>query len=213
MKPPHHFVKVPADKHWKGYKHLRLRDDIARAYLAVRDVAHQYGALVTSSGGRRNINAIVTSNRSRTSMHYLGRALDLYMYSGMVDPHSDPYVVTRSGSRKWRVYARCDGGRERRLFGWTYHLDQIAVDGKFIDLTELLERHGFKGIPARRAFFRKDRRRDGAAEWWHFQNTRGLRRLESTFGDELLKIYRPTRLKLSPVWKYRDYKFNGVSFS
>jgi hypothetical protein len=100
--------RLPADK-WNedGYDRLSLRSDVAADYRKVFDVLHQAGGLMTSSGGIRSLNASVTKSRSAVSFHYLGRALDLYIYSGMVDPLNDPYVIDREGERQYRVYARC----------------------------------------------------------------------------------------------------------
>src|SRR5690606_6115882 len=87
-------VKVACDVHGKGYGHLTVRQDGAPHLEAVRDKLHHHGAILTSSGGLRSLSADVGANRSATSLHYLGRAIDLYLYSGMVDPRVDPYVCT-----------------------------------------------------------------------------------------------------------------------
>lgn len=89
------FVRVPADKvpGYDGYDGMQLRADVAAAYTAARDELRALGGVVTSAGGKRALDAAVGEGRSATSMHYLGRAFDMSIYSGMVDPARDPYVV------------------------------------------------------------------------------------------------------------------------
>ncbi|WP_394392998.1 hypothetical protein [Shewanella woodyi] len=79
------------------------------------------------------------------------------------------------------------------------------VTGRFVDLTSLFKEEGFERIRARRSFFK-----GGTwlgAEWWHFQYEKGLEKGKSTFGNELLKVYREQTLSLTPVWQYRHYIF------
>ena len=101
------FERVPADAYDKGYSRLSLRNDAAGEYRALYAAVHRSGGILTSSGGLRGLDATVTRSRSATSFHYLGRALDLYLYSGMADPDRDPYVIERVEPRKYVVWARC----------------------------------------------------------------------------------------------------------
>lgn len=90
------FVRADADRvkgYDEGYDRVWLRSDVADRYNRVRKKVRQAGAYLTSSGGRRGLDAPVSEGRAALSMHYLGRALDLYIWSGMVDPERDPYVV------------------------------------------------------------------------------------------------------------------------
>lgn len=73
----------------------------------VRTEVLAQGGIITSSGAVRSLTATVTSSRSPISFHYVGRALDLMIYSGMVNPDTDPYVITEDGNRYHRVWARC----------------------------------------------------------------------------------------------------------
>lgn len=216
----HAFVRVPADGYGDGYDRVFLRDDVAEAYRKVYDAVHAAGGLMTSSGGRRSLGATVNSTRSAVSMHYLGRAFDLFIYSGMIDPATDPYVVAREDARLYRVYARCskDVNPDAILpeeievaHAITYRGDrtrgQVAA-GSLLDLTALLETHGFERIKARPHF-----ETGGAllgAEWWHFQYTRGLLPQVTTYGQELLRVYSRASLEGTGPWLYRDnvYKIN-----
>ena len=217
-------VRVTGAKPYNGagYDNFRLREDTALALLRAKDVLEEHGGHLTSSGGLRGLHANVSANRSATSMHYVGRAFDLFVYSAMVDPHKDPFVCTvdPEDDRKFIVWARCPTGYPMKLDGVTYEkadkstgYPQVIVptEGTFINLTELLQQEGFEPISARRSFFRRGKKNNGGAEWWHFQYEEGLEKGVTTFGDELLKVYPTSKLKGTPPWRYRHYVF-GVDW-
>lgn len=206
------WVRVPADKYRDGYDRFFLREDAAAAYKEVRKEVLEAGGKITSSGARRSLNASVSASRSATSFHYTGRALDLMVGSGMENRGRDPYVIAAEDNRRWRVFARAEGGDQMEINAVTYGSRNSSkqISGKFIDLTALFEKEGFKRIRARRSFF------NGGtwlgAEWWHFQYEVGLEQGVSKFGDELLKIYTEEQLQPTPPWKYRNRVF-GVNWS
>lgn len=205
------WVRVPADKYRDGYDRFFLREDAAAAYMRVREKVIAAGGKLTSSGARRSLNAHVSASRSATSFHYTGRALDLFVGSGMGSPTRDPYVVVADGDRYWRVFARAEGGSSMELDAITYGSRKRPrnVSGKFLDLTELFDAEGFKRIRARASFFT-----GGTwlgAEWWHFQYEKGLENGVSTFGQELLTVYSEEQLYGSAPWKYKDKVF-GVNW-
>lgn len=175
---------------------------------------------MTSSGGIRSLNATVTKSRSAVSFHYLGRALDLFIYSGMVDPMNDPYVIDREDERKYRVYARCSKKnnpdallpQKQTVKGAISYTDRTKgkkVSDNLLDLTALFDANGFKPIQPRRRFEEGDSLM--GAEWWHFQHTRGLVEGVTTFGYELLKLYSETTLVATPPWRERDRIF-GINW-
>ncbi|ACA86734.1 peptidoglycan-binding domain-containing protein [Shewanella woodyi] len=199
--------RVAADPYQDGYNRFYLREDAAKAYLRVYEKVKQAGGLLTSSGARRALNAEVNPSRSATSFHYTGRALDLFVGSGMKKTKTDPFIISSDGDRLWRVYARAEEGEQMDIEAITYDSRQRGklVTGRFVDLTSLFKEEGFERIRARRSFFK-----GGSwlgAEWWHFQYEEGLEKGKSTFGNELLKVYREQTLNLTPVWQYRHYIF------
>lgn len=206
----------------EGYTSFRLREDVAEALGRAQEDLVDLGGHLTSSGGVRSLRARVNANRSATSLHYTGRAFDLFLYSGMVKPHEDPFVVTRDPDhdRKFIVWARCDDGYPMQLDAVTYEKADrstgypqviVPVDGTFINFTELVRQEGFERISCRRSFLRWGRKNNGGAEWWHFQYEEGLVEGVTTFGDELLKIYTEKQLKGRPPWKYRHHVW-GVNW-
>lgn len=205
------WVRVPADAYRDGYDRFLLREDAAAAYLRVRSKVLEAGGVLTSSGGRRSLNASVGAARSATSFHYTGRALDLFVGSGMENRARDPFVVAADDDRYWRVYARADGGDPMEVEAVTYGSRRRGrlVSGRFLDLTALFESEGFARIRARKSFF------GGGtwlgAEWWHFQYQAGLEAGISTFGGELLKVYTEDELRMTPPWRYRNRVF-GVNW-
>ena len=191
--------RVLADRYRDGYSSHSLRVDIAARYLdALREV-HSHGGIITSSGSKRRPDATVGRNRSSYSFHYLGRAFDLFVGSAMSDPENDPYVVTAEG-RYWRVYCRADNGINLVLNAWHHKRQRgYAVNGKFIDLTDIFGQHGFRRIPRRRGYNRDNY---GASEWWHFECHEGLKRGDR-FGRELCRVWDVNRLIDTSVWRNR----------
>jgi peptidoglycan hydrolase-like protein with peptidoglycan-binding domain len=208
------WARADADKYGDGYDRFTLRSDVAARYQQVYDIVREAGGIITSAGGRRNLTASVGANRSALSLHYLGRALDLALYSGMVNPNEDPFIVTLDDrdKRLWRVWARAKKGTKRTLQAWTYTKKSIWVEATVIDFTALMQQHGFERIPARASFF-GSKRNDGAAEWWHFSYVEGLVKGVTTFGEELEKVWTPAQLKGTGPWARRDSAWTGTSFS
>jgi hypothetical protein len=201
------FVRVDADPYRDGYDRLFLRADAADAYNRVRKVVTEAGGVLTSSGGRRALNTPVNASRSATSFHYLGRALDLFVGSGMENPNRDPFVVSPIGDRRFRVFVRADQGEQMEVDAVSYaqRNDAVKVAGRFLDLTALFENEGFKSIRARRSFFQ-----GGTwlgAEWWHFQYENDLVPGVSTFGGELQRVYSESTLRGTAPWQFRDRVF------
>ena len=208
------FERVPCDKWGEGYDGIWLRADSAAAYRQVKAEANQQGAMITSSGGKRELNASVGPNRSATSMHYTGRALDLFIYSGMQDPIGDPYVIERLGDRRYRVWARCFPDRLTKaanlppevtvsnIVTARKRINGVQVKGRFIDLTTLFANYGFRPIRARPKF-----EAEGdylGAEWWHFQYEDGLIPQVTTFGSDLLRAFPRATVEPTPPWQFRD---------
>lgn len=206
-------VRVPADAYGDGYDRLQLRNDVAEVYRKVYDAVHAAGGLVTSSGGIRHLGANVSANRSAASLHYVGRALDLFVGSAMNDARKDPFVASRVAERTYAIHARCSKDnnpdaklpRKRKVEHCVTYADRTegrAVTDHFLDLTELFAAHGFKGIRARRSF--ENGGSWAGAEWWHFQYETGLVDGVSTFGEELQKIYSRDQLAGTSPWAERD---------
>ena len=208
-------VVMPADQYQSGYNSFRLRTDAAYWYKLFYNDMKAAGALITSSGSDRSLDAQVSAARSTTSMHYIATAFDLYIYSGMIDPKTDPYVVEKDGDR-WRVWARCtDGKGELRTIAnpVTYRKRQgtgVAVKGYFVDLTAIAARYGYIAIKPRDTFFTGGS--EMGAEWWHFQNEYVLFPLYSTFGEELQTLHAPAAIAKSPLRQYVERVFKQTWF-
>lgn len=200
------FTGVLCDLAGVGFGITHLREDVAPSFIEVVKKLHSVGAVMTSAGGRRSLDADLSSNRSSLSLHYCGLAHDLSVYSGMVDPHTDPYVITKgSEERTWIVYARCSSGKgsHLKLKGFTFQRTEVETEGDFINLTDLFSQYGWKGIRARSSFF-TGKRNDLGSEYWHWQAEHVLTPNVSTFGGELLKSYTASYLRKYSVWNYRD---------
>lgn len=228
--PKNTWEQVPADKVEKvaGYKSLRLRDDVAARYRALYDEVQSLGGVITTAGGRRALSSRASPSRSKTSMHYVGRAFDLSLGSGMQNPHKDPYVVVRDeeepSGRKWIVYCKttnedvpemkveaCWASTMKNAKGKRYtQLHTKTYNGRLINFTELAAKHGFERISCRRSFIRGGSY--SGAEWWHFQNEDGLRKGTTTFGEELLRTYTLDEARRFVYWAEAKGRVFGVNW-
>ena len=228
------FVKIDCDQFdGQGADRTYLREDAAEAFNEVITDIHSPGAIVTSAGGRRLLDASVGQNRSQTSLHYLGLAHDLSPKSGMVDPETDPYVIVAHHNDKglhvgWLVLARCDEDIVREAVGptgartfkddmavtaWKYDGTTVKVEGLFLNVTGTMYRHGFAPIPARRSFFTG--KNPMGAEWWHFQYIKDLKSPHAIVvgkrGKLITEIIEPSTFGGELVKSYRINKLRKYS--
>jgi hypothetical protein len=213
LEPPHEelvdsptklkWIKCPADKFANrgGFTRVTLRSDTAKAYKELYEAVHALGGIITSAGGRRGLGGKASPSRSKKSMHYVGRAFDMALPTGMQNPSTDPYLIENAGGRKWTVWCKTDNPNvaeqtieasyvvtKRNSKGKKYTiLKTKEITARVFNFTKLAKDHGFENISARRSFFRGGAY--GGAEWWHFQWEEGLTPNKTTFGEELLKAY------------------------
>src|SRR5215212_6034438 len=223
------FANVPADKFGpvpafgSGFGSLSMRADLADSYRAALARVRALGGRLTSSGAIRELSAQVSAGRSATSLHYTGRALDLFIGSGMQGPN-DPYVVVRDGGGDdhplWKLWCVVDASApddplvaERELPAAVHRKGTptgVATQprrARCFCLTDVLADFGWVRIPSRLAF-RTDYM---SLEWWHFQNQSGLVDGVTRFGDELLRVWPAPRvaasgLALNAVWSSQSFK-------
>lgn len=198
------WTTVPAHPFGKGYDRFTLREDVVAAYQKVYDYVDQVGGLIPSSGSKRRLASFASSNRSQTSLHYIGRALDLFVYAAMQEPETDPLIVEPDpiNDDYWLVWARVNEcGQERTLDAWV-HAEQTTrrVTGEFVCLTSLFREVGFERIRKRRSYAKDNY---GASEWWHFQYEVDLVQGQTRFGDELQRVYTLGELRNTGPWESR----------
>lgn len=218
------WVKCPVDKldGVPGYGVLTLRSDTAAAFTEFYAELKRLGGAVTSSGGRRRLAQKTSASRSKKSMHYTGRAFDLSLYSGMQNPDEDCFIITRDEDhpRKWRVWCRTQNPLVAKVQLNGVYVKRVKTKSRktrtqlhsksavcrAVDFTALAEKHGFQGISGRRSFFNGGKY--AGAEWWHFQWSVGLSEGETSFGEDLLKIYSLSDAKKFQYWdEVKDIKF------
>jgi hypothetical protein len=220
------WTKCPADKveGYAGYSSLRLRKDVADKYLELYSAVSDLGGVVTTAGGRRSLASKSSPSRSKTSMHYLGRAFDLALPTAMQNLRRDPYLVERDydsdNGRKWTLWCRTDNKSvpkvEIKASYVTAHknskgkrytqLHDKTVSCRAFNFTELAKSFGFHRISGRRSFFRGGSY--SGAEWWHFSYLPGLEKNKTTFGSELLKTYTVPQCEDFVYWDLvKDYLY------
>jgi hypothetical protein len=208
------WVRCPADKYQNrgGYTRTTLRGDTAAAYNKLYEEVHALGGIITSAGGRRGLGGKAGASRSKKSMHYVGRAFDMALPTGMQNPSTDPYLVENAGGRKWTVWCKTeDPSVTEKTIEASYVVTKKNAKGKkytiiktrevtyrAFSFTALAARYGFRNISARRSFFRGGAY--GGAEWWHFQWEGDLEPDRTTFGEELLKVYTLQKAKKFVYW-------------
>jgi hypothetical protein len=209
--------KVPADQWGDGYSLFRIRSDLVDAYDAVRERVTASGGVITSSGGLRAVTEPATPGRSKTSLHYTARAIDLNVSSGM-QGRATPYIVVRDGGSEehplWKIYCEVNDeggeGATLTLQALTWRKGQEPAvkprEVRCICITDMMEEGGWQRIPARSGW-KSDYM---CCEWWHFQNQIGLVTGVSLFGDELKKVWPAddvdaSGLALNAVWGNQSF--------
>lgn len=225
--PRMEFVQCPADKvaGVPGYGHITLREDVAAQWLALTAAVHERGGVLMSGGGKRRLHAKSSPSRSRRSMHYLGRAFDLPPYALMQNPNKDPYLVTDSVDQpgRFEVWCRSDdapmhGLNALKVKQWRD--DQGRRRSKIVpvwlvlnvfSLTKLAKAHGFEDIRARRSFVKGGSY--AGCEAWHHEYRGGLVPDETTFGEELMRVYSPEQAQKFIYWyEVRDSRWKGTGW-
>tara|TARA_R110000796_G_scaffold212609_2_gene328708 strand:+ start:2517 stop:3464 length:948 start_codon:yes stop_codon:yes gene_type:complete len=208
------WVKCPADKFESrgGFTRTTLRSDVAEAYNSLYTEVRDRGGIITSAGGRRGLGSKASPARSKKSMHYVGRAFDMALPTAMQNPDKDPYLIENAGDRRWIVWCKTDDVNvpeqsieasyvvtKKNSKGKRYTIIKTKeVTCRVFNFTDVAKRHGFRSIRARRSFFKGGAY--GGAEWWHFQWEENLQPKETTFGEELLKVYSIDRAKKFVYW-------------
>jgi len=219
--------RVPVLSDNPKIKSGKIRSDFAAALRKIHETLVEKGSGLTG-GGYREPSAKVTAGRSATSLHMLGRAWDLDIYKGFVNPEKDRYVVVSEADR-WRVYARVNPGTGAvlTLQGVKFHhqktiggrpwgtFSEVSVTGEFVDLTAMFADAGFVPIRPRRAWREpKDGLRERiSSEWWHFESHRGMVKGKTTFGEELLRCFSLGSVQSTDTWQQSRLKrWNGGYF-
>jgi hypothetical protein len=198
---------------------FRLREDFAVDLASIVAEVRAAGAVITSSGGLRPLDAEVSPGRSPVSLHYLGRAIDLCIWSGM-QRGDDRYVVipdpTMAGDRPfWRVFCVLSGGMgssraiEARLWRPGDDCLTVARTAILFDLTERFEAGGWSRVPARPGW----QEHYLSVEWWHLERRNGLEAGQSTFAGELCALYPAAAIAASPLAALGDRVWNGRWFA
>ena len=220
---------APADKYRSGYSSVQMRADLAESYRSAYRHVHALGGMLTSSGGIRDLAEKATAGRSKTSLHYTGRAIDLFIYSGM-QGGEEPYLVTRAGGTdanpEWKLYCVSTAPMTASpLYDSTLIAEQDVECVRWVQgigyqtytrratcfsLTDVMARYGWEPIPAR-GQWKTDYL---SCEWWHFQNARGLTPGASTFGEQLLQVWsrnmvNASGLALDALWAGRSFRAGG----
>lgn len=217
----------------RGGSGWTVSNRIADSFKRVVQRINEAGARLPSGGGFRPLYAPVGVGRSATSFHYSGLAVDLFPFSATLDPETDMLVVTDpAASFRYRVYYRYrdgdvipDSGTApvvARTLTQVCAFDSSAegkplrsehtTQGTFLDLTQIFEDEGFRGIASQRAFTRDPRwSKRLAMEWWHFELTDHLS--EGTlFGKVLLELHSYDEARFSPPWNYYDARYKEGKF-
>jgi hypothetical protein len=197
-------VSVPADKVGDGYNNFQMLTNLRDQYMPVLQQAKALGGIVTSSGGIRSLREKATPGRSKTSLHYTGRAIDLYIYSGMQGA-TDRYMIVQDGGTPdhplWKVLCVSTDPRpgdplydesllkegEVEYVIWRKNVGLVKAKrtARYFSLTDLFTKNGWNRIPARSDW----KTNYLSCEWWHFQHHLGLVSGQSRFGPELMRAW------------------------
>jgi len=198
---------------------FRLREDFAADLELIAAEVRAAGGVITSSGALRPLAAEVTPGRSPVSLHYLGRAIDLCIWSGM-QRADDPYVVVPDPAGTadriiWRVFCvvpwTSEPSRPIEALLWRLDGHQATAprDVSVLDLTARFEASGWSRVPARPGW----QEHYLCVEWWHLERRDGLEPGRTTFGDELRALYPGAAIEASPLNALGTRVWNGRWFA
>lgn len=227
--PSIRLIGVPADPMVGGFRDFTIREDLAPAYRNVLARVHALGGVITSSGGIRDLREPATAGRSRTSLHYTGRAIDLCIDTGMHGPNDRYAIVPQLGGAtpRWTLYCVSrDPHTDDPLFDpslivqktlqcavWRRGTGYVLVERteRWIDLTAAFAAEGWVPIPARSDW----KTNYLSCEWWHFQHHKDLIVGRSRFGDELRLVWAAalvaaSGLALDAVWAGLSFRVGAV---
>lgn len=187
------------------------------------NIISKYCGTIKHSGAMRSLSAEVTQSRSKTSFHYTGRAIDLSVSQGMSSKTTYFYVTLdnttgRDNAHYYRLY--CLANKSNEPSQYVSNRTIVPVEGRamrkkspvtanFLDVTAVMNAYGFTGIGPR-SCYKTD---SMCLEWWHFQNSTGLKKGSSTFGDALRQYYKPSQSYPSGIRSCFNAKFSGLGFS
>ena len=197
-----------------------------QAEKAFAEIAAACGK-VPHAGAERSLGADVSVQRSATSFHYTGRAIDLNTEKYKGDNRY--YYVTfddtsgNNNSHYYRIYCKVNGDSSSPYAKnmtvtpviWNSSSSKLVNDtaetGVFLDVTSVLNSYGLYGIGPRSCASEGNYL---CTEWWHFQDTSGLVKGNTKF-KTTLDQYWGTGYNYSgtPVAEHLNKKWNGGSYS
>ena len=204
----------------KGVTMLKCAaNEIEKAFT----IMNKYCGTVYHDGAMRSFSAEVNEARSKTSFHYTGRAIDLSTGQGMQNKNTYFYVTLdnttgRDDTHYYRLYCKADKSSDPSGYVKNTTITPVygtgmkkrnPVTGNFLDVTAVLNAYGFDGIGPRSCY----KTNSMCLEWWHFQNTTGLVKGKSTFGDALKQYYGKNYNFPSNMRACMNGKFSGMGFS
>jgi len=211
-----------------SYGRFTVRDASIDSLTEIYKEIKARGGILPSSGSYRGLTAKVSANRSASSLHYLGGAIDIFQFGGMINPYVDPFIVVLEDpkERLWRVFQRCPGGTEKTLIAYTSNQGintgfpppekfevgvGYKVTAKVIDITAIFHKNGWSRIPtkSRAKFGRRGGRIHGASEWWHFQDHNTYIPKKTSFNDELIRAAGERARDTEPFKVNKNKFFNG----
>lgn len=197
------WVNIPTEAN-VGKKIVNLRTDAAEAYMKIYKEVKKLGGKMLVSGAGRSLERTAGVGASKSSLHYIGRAFDIAISTGLKNPESDPHIVTVDEKNRWVVWFRTKNKDipeiELDAIKWeakptdkeknagTGLSQKKKIKARVFNFTEIAEKHGFSRIRAWDRFYKIGGPYD-ESEWWHFQFLAGLRAGESIYGEEMLLVY------------------------
>ena len=98
-----------------------------------------------------------------------GKSFDLDKRAGMVNPLTDPYVITLVAG-DYHIYVRSEKGYEMTLDAVRYKGNNVSVSGKFYSLTNTLMGVGFNPLPRKDPYYSSRRQSSNKGYGWnHFR--------------------------------------------
>ena len=177
---------------------FHMRGGFSRSFLSALEVLHGMGAQVPILAPLPLLPDIGHFIDAREAMSIIGRRIEVASQSAMVDPETDPIVVTREG-----LLAK--GGEEEMdvlaLVRGSDGIGEVEISAKLVDIEPLLARAGWYPV-----------RVSDPGDLLGLTNVTGLVPGRTTYGDELYRLYASSQVASSGVRDLTTGVWDGEVF-
>jgi len=204
---------------------LTIRADFHAPFIAALTTLHASGCFLPLRSPRPELpasqpGATATSIDAAVVMAALGRSIEVFPGTVLVDPAADPLAIARletPATSPFLLAAReLDGGTAVTEASWvakrasgTTCVDDPPANRRYLDVAPVLNAAGwYQPTPIATPASLTDR-----GTLVHFTNVTGLVAGETTLGNDLRLLYTPAAIARSALASFTGFVWNGTEFA